>query len=234
MNITPNNEKIEKYLDELAAEYKELLFNALISRTKDLDNLSVSELLRLDNEIKKPLFENYQKQQRRRRMLQIAGLTYMLLGFMMFAVYELLDSQFIYGTHDIIPLISVVIGFMGLIISMFSFMVPTISQSSSKNIYRKESNNLSVLEYKVVTKWRELEGIVNDISINANVKTPRSIIEFLSENKFIDDDEYSSLKEFLKMRNSIVHSAEYKYSIEEIKTSVEKIDKVIDKIKKFI
>ena len=234
MNITPNNEKIEKYLDELAAEYKELLFNALISRTKDLDNLSVSELLRLDNEIKKPLFENYQKQQRRRRMLQIAGLTYMLLGFMMFAVYELLDSQFIYGTHDIIPLISVVIGFMGLIIIMFSFMVPTISQSSSKNIYRKESNNLSVLEYKVVTKWRELEGIVNDISINANVKTPRSIIEFLSENKFIDDDEYSSLKEFLKMRNSIVHSAEYKYSIEEIKTSVEKIDKVIDKIKKFI
>ena len=28
MNITPNNEKIEKYLDELADEYKELLFNA--------------------------------------------------------------------------------------------------------------------------------------------------------------------------------------------------------------
>ncbi len=234
MNITPNNEKIEKYLDELAAEYKELLFKALIYRTKDLDNLSVSELLRLDNEIKKPLFENYQKQQRRRRMLQIAGLTYMLLGFMMFAVYKLLDYQFIYGTYDIILLISVVIGFMGLIISMFSFMVPTISQSSSKNIYIKESDNLSVLEYKVVTKWRELEGIVNDISINANVKTPRSIIEFLSENKFIDDDEYSALKEFLKMRNSIVHSAEYKYSIEEIKTSVEKIDKVIDKLKKII
>lgn len=234
MNITPNNEKIEKYLDELAAEYKELLFNALISRTKDLDNLSVSELLRLDNEIKKPLFENYQKQQRRRRMLQIAGLFYMLLGFIIFAFYGLLDPQFIYGTDDIIFFISVVIGFMGLIISMFSFMVPTISQSSSKNIYRKESNNLSVLEYEVVTKWRELEGIVNDISINANVETPRSIIEFLSENKFIDDDEYSTLKEFLKMRNSIVHSAEYRYSIQEIKTSIEKINKVIDKLKKII
>ena len=84
MNITPNNEKIERYLDELADEYKELLFNALISRTKDLDNLSVSELLRLDNEIKKPLFENYQRQQRRRKMLQIAGLTYMLLGGLIF------------------------------------------------------------------------------------------------------------------------------------------------------
>ena len=234
MNITPNNEKIEKYLDELADEYKELLFNALISRTKDLDNLSVSELLRLDNEIKKPLFENYQRQQRRRKMLQIAGLTYMLLGGLIFVVYELLDSNFMYGTHDIISLISVVIGFMGLFISIFSFMLPTIYQSSSKNIDRTEKNNLSVLEYKVVTKWRELEGIVNDISINASVKTPRSVIEFLSESKFIDDNEYAILKEFLKMRNNIVHSAECKYSIEELKTIVEKIDKIIGKLKKIM
>ena len=234
MNITPNNEKIERYLDELADEYKELLFNALISRTKDLDNLSVSELLRLDNEIKKPLFENYQRQQRRRKMLQIAGLTYMLLGGLIFVVYELLDSNFMYGTHDIISLISVVIGFMGLFISIFSFMLPTIYQSSSKNIDRAEKNNLSFLEYKVVTKWRELEGIVNDISINTSVKTPRSVIEFLLESKFIDDDEYAILKEFLKMRNNIVHSAERRYSIEEIKTLVEKIDKIIDKLKKIV
>ena len=234
MNITPNNEKIERYLDELADEYKELLFNALISRTKDLDNLSVSELLRLDNEIKKPLFENYQRQQRRRNMLQIAGLTYMLLGGLIFVAYELLDSNFTPGTHDTISLISIVIGFMGLFISIFSFMLPTIYQSSSKNIDRAEKNNLSFLEYKVVTKWRELEGIVNDISINTSVKTPRSVIEFLLESKFIDDDEYAILKEFLKMRNNIVHSAERRYSIEEIKTLVEKIDKIIDKLKKIV
>ena len=234
MNITPNNEKIERYLDELADEYKELLFNALISRTKDLDNLSVSELLRLDNEIKKPLFENYQRQQRRRKMLQIAGLTYMLFGGLIFVAYELLDSNFTPGTHDTISLISIVIGFMGLFISIFSFMLPTIYQSSSKNIDRAEKNNLSFLEYKVVTKWRELEGIVNDISINTSVKTPRSVIEFLLESKFIDDDEYAILKEFLKMRNNIVHSAERRYSIEEIKTLVEKIDKIIDKLKKIV
>ena len=62
MNILPKNDKIEKYLDELADEYKVLLYNALVSRTKPLDDLSVSELLRLDNEIK-PLFEDYQKKQ---------------------------------------------------------------------------------------------------------------------------------------------------------------------------
>ena len=54
MNTLSQNDKIEKYLDELADEYKVLLYNALVSRTKPLDDLSVSELLRLDNEIKKP------------------------------------------------------------------------------------------------------------------------------------------------------------------------------------
>ena len=33
-----------------------------------IDDISISELLRLDNEIKKPLIENYQRQQKRRKM----------------------------------------------------------------------------------------------------------------------------------------------------------------------
>lgn len=234
MNITPSNEKIEKYLDELADEYKELLFNALISRTKDLDNLSVSELLRLDSEIKKPLFENNQRQQRRRRMLQIAGLSYMLFGFIIFFGYVLFDSRLIYGTFDVIPLVSAIVGSIGLMIILFSFMIPTISQTSSPKIYSKESSKFSIYEYKVVAKWRELEGIVNDISINSSVKAPRSIIEFLSDNKFIDEHEYLSLKEFLKIRNNIVHSTEHTYSIEEIKNSVGEVDKIIEKLKRIV
>ena len=86
MNISPNNEKIEKYLDELADEYKILLYKALISRSKPLDDLSVSELLRLDNEIKKPLFEDYQRQQRRRRMLFILGLSYRKINLGRFSI----------------------------------------------------------------------------------------------------------------------------------------------------
>ena len=58
MNSLPND-KIEKYLDELSDEYKNLLYKALVARTKPLDDLSVSELLRIDSEIKKPLFLYY-------------------------------------------------------------------------------------------------------------------------------------------------------------------------------
>ena len=234
MNITPNNDKIEKYLDELAEEYKELLFTALISRTPNLDDLSVSELLRLDNEIKKPLLVNYQKQQRRKKMLLVMGLTYMFLGFFTIIIFKLIKSNFIYGTDDVITLMSLVISFMGFVISIFSVALPNTFFSTSKYIEKKSSESLPLKEYEVITKWRELEGIVNDISINANVQTPRSIIQFLTENKFIDNDENTLLRNFLKIRNNIVHSTDTTYSVEEITSMLCEVDKVIAKIKKIV
>lgn len=234
MNITPNNDKIEKYLDELAEEYKELLFTALISRTPNLDDLSVSELLRLDNEIKKPLLVNYQKQQRRKKMLLVMGLTYMFLGFFTIIIFKLIKSNFIYGTDDVITLMSLVISFIGFVISIFSVALPNTFFSTSKYIEKKSSESLPLKEYEVITKWRELEGIVNDISINANVQTPRSVIQFLTENKFIDNDENTLLRNFLKIRNNIVHSTDTTYSVEEITSMLCEVDKVIAKIKKIV
>ena len=102
MNILPKNDKIEKYLDELADEYKVLLYNALVSRTKPLDDLSVSELLRLDNEIKKPLFEDYQKKQHRRQLFLIAGLIYMFTGVFLYFLQKVIWSDFVYKKYNIL------------------------------------------------------------------------------------------------------------------------------------
>lgn len=234
MNIYPSNEKIEKYLDELSDEYKELLFKALLSRSSSVDNLSVSELLRLDAEIKKPLLENYQRQQKRRKMLLVSGLTYMFLGLFMFVFFKVFNSDFIYNRDDIVSLMSVVIGFVGFIVSVLSFALPTIRTSSSKHAESNKGGDLSLLEYEVIAKWRELEGVVNDISINSDVKTPRSIIDFLAENQFIDNEEYRILKEFLKMRNNVVHSTDTNYSEKELKDTIAKIEKIIEKIKKIV
>lgn len=235
MNSSPNNEKLEKYLDELADEYKSLLFKSFISRSKSLDDLSVSELLRLDAEIKKPLLENYQRQQKRRRVFLIAGLTYMFLGFLLFIMYEIIGFSL---THDtatsIIPLMSVVIGFIGLFMALVAFAFPVLRLPSTKHENSMKEESPALLEHDVVTKWRELEGIVNDISINVKVNTPRSIIEFLSENHFIDTGESTLLREFLKMRNNIVHSSGNVYVISEIKEMIVEIDKIITKLKKIV
>lgn len=234
MNISPNNEKIEKYLDELSNEYKTLLFQALVSRSKSMDELSISELLRIDNEIKRPLLEDYQKQQKKRKTLLLAGLLYMFMGFTMYIVYEIMNTNFMYGSRDIIPLISMVIGFVGLFISIFSFVFTSSLNSNTRHLDREKKESPALLEYEVITKWRELEGIVNDISIETNVKTPRSIIEFLAENQFIDSSEYSQLKDFLKMRNNVAHATKDTYSSKEIIEMMSKIEVIIEKVKKIV
>lgn len=234
MNISPNNEKIEKYLDELSDEYKELLFKALVSRSKSLDNLSISELLRLDSEIKKPLFEDYQRQQNRRKKFLVVGLTYMLVGFSMFVVFQINTLNLMYDPNGIFLIMSVIIGLIGGIVSVYSFILPTIRTSSSTHMLNDKKETSALSEYEAITKWRELEGIVNDISISFKVKTPRSIIEFLYENHFIGDEEYAILKDFLKMRNELVHSTGSKYTEEQINYMISKIDKIIEKIKKIV
>ena len=234
MNISPNNEKIEKYLEELSDEYKELLFKALVSRSKSLDDLSISELLRLDSEIKKPLFEDYQRQQKRRKKLQVMGLAYMSLGVYMFVMFQMFSSDLMYNSNGIFLIMSATIGFVGAIIIVFSFTLPTIRTSYSTHMVSDKKEKSVLFEYEAITKWRELEGIVNDISINSNVKTPRSIIDFLSDNHFIDNEEYDILKNFLKLRTDLVHSTGSNYSEEEIKNMVSKIDKIIGKIKKIV
>lgn len=233
MNISPNNDKIERYLDELSDEYKILLYKALISRTKSLDDLSVSELLRLDNEIKKPLFEDYQKKQRLRRILLIAGLTYMVMGVVLYFFTKIIYGDYQYSSENMMLLISVIISLVGSIVAVYSFALQTLNVGMLKHRVQIEDSS-QILEYEVVTKWRELEGIVNDISINSQVKTPRSIIQFLIENQFVDAEESIKLKEFLKIRNNIVHATNNGYTITELKTKIDEIDKIINKVKKIV
>ena len=233
MNISPNNEKIEKYLDELADEYKVLLYKALISHTKSLDDLSVSELLRLDNEVKKPLFEGYQRMQRRRRMLLTIGLTYMVMGAVLYLFAKIYLGDYQYSRENMVSLMSGIIVLVGFITTVLAFILQNTNIVRPQ--YKAQMEDPSqVLEYEIIAKWRELEGIVNDISINSEVSTPRSIIQFLKENQFVNDEEYITLKEFLKIRNNIAHSTNNGYTTVELKTMLSDIDKIINKIKKIM
>ena len=234
MNITPNNDKIEKYLDELSEEYKELLFNALISRSKSLDDISVSELLRLDNEIKKPLLSDYQRQQKRRKLFITAGVTYIILGVCMFFFYAIMRSDFILSTDRIIPLMALTISLVGLCVTAFSFVLPSTKSDAYRSLEHSKNDISKLVAYSVITQWRELEGIVNDLAESNNVSTPRSIIEYLLSNSLIDKEESDILKDFLKLRNSIVHSSDVKYSTEDIKKASNKIAQIIEKLKKIL
>ena len=209
------------------------MYNALVSRTKPLDDLSVSELLRLDNEIKKPLFEDYQKKQHRRQLFLTAGLTYMFVGVILYFLQKVIWSDLIDNIGSITSLIAVIITFVGFVITIYSCFPQMFYSKTSRHKIKKE-NSTKILEYEIIAKWRELDGIVNDISINLEVKTPRSIIQFLVDNRFIDDEETDVLRRFLKIRNNIVHSMDNNYTEHELKVMLDDIDKVINKIKKIV
>lgn len=234
MNISPNNEKIQKYLDELSEEYKELLFRALLERSKSIDDISISELLRLDNEIKKPLIENYQRQQKRRKMFFVYGLMYMFFGIIMLIMYYTIKSDIFHGTDGIVLLVSIVVSVVGLFISAFSFVMPLSKAHATKQKFSTQTETTKLLSFEVITKWRELEGIVSDLAENNSIPTPRSIIEYLSSNNFIDKEESIVLKEFLKMRNNIVHSSNVDISADDMKSAINEVDQIISKLKKIL
>lgn len=232
MNSLPND-KIEKYLDELSNEYKKLLYKALVARTKPLDDLSVSELLRMDSEIKKPLLADYKNKQRRDYTLFRLGILYMILGLFIFLLSKVFWKNDHNGIGHIYSLISCIVAFIGFIFVLYSFAKQIFVFETSR--YDASSEEYSkVLEYEIVMKWRELEGIVEDISITSQINTSNSVIKFLAENHFIDNNEFNILREFLKMRNNIVYATDIKYTTEELKKMLGEINSIINKLEEII
>lgn len=232
MNSLPND-KITKYLDELSDEYKNLLYKALVARTKPLDDLSVSELLRIDSEIKKPLLTDYKNRQRRDYTLFRLGILYMILGVFIFLLSKVFWKNDHNGIGHIYSLISCIVAFIGFIFVLYSFATQIFGVGTSK--YNASSEEYSkVLEYEIVMKWRELEGIVEDISITSQINTSNSVIKFLAENHFIDNNEFNILREFLKMRNNIVYATDIKYTTEELKRMLGEINHIINKLEEII
>lgn len=237
MNISPNDDKIQKYLDELSEEYKTLLFKALLERTNSINEpLSMSELLRLDSEIKKPLFEDYRRQQKRKRTLIIGSLTYIFVGLFLLLAIEVFNSNLIGSATgnpmEIIQLMAIILTFSGFILGVYAFVFPILRTNSKGYRLSKVNNYTGFLEYQVIAKWRNIEAFANDISVDSGVNTTRSALDYLINMNFITKEEYSILKLFLKMRNDIVHNTQSKYSTEEIQEGINRIDQILERLQK--
>ena len=130
-------------------------------------------------------------------------------------------------------MISCVMAFVGFIFVLYSFAYQVFDLGySSHNVSLEE--DYKVLQYEIIIKWRQLEGIVNDISLNSMVNTSYSVIQFLIKNHFINNEESNVLKKFLEIINKIVHSMDDNYTTEELKTMINKIDKIIIKLNKIV
>lgn len=227
------NPKIEKYINELSDEYKELLFQRLIEESESIDDISISELLKIDNDVKDFLKNRREKTKLKR--IQLLGVTYAALGMILF-----LFAQIMVAFHDnsrlsienLVELISIIIACTGIMISFFPIMYGTI-------IHRKKGNNtesIRIREYKVITLWRELEGLCNDMTERQRILSNFSIIQFLLQSKLIDNEQAFELKSFLRLRNSIIHESDItkKYSTKQIDLMIKSTEKILNSIRKKI
>lgn len=228
------NDKIEKYLEELSVEYKTLLFKALIEQSPSVDDLSVSELLRLDSEIKKPLLSDYRHYIRKRKMIFLFGFSYFIIGLFGLLFY-LLYKQVMSASYDrdsMIVLLCLLMSFIGLITSGYSFFIPRLVKHEKSTFTRKQfSESTALLEYEIISRWRDVEGLVSDFSMNSQVRTTTSAINYLKQNGMIDTAEQDTLKKLLRLRNEVVHSSKNPISVDDAKNLLKQTDQVLDKLK---
>ncbi len=225
-----NDDKIEKYINELGEEYKELLFDALLRKSDSMEDLSVSELLRIDTDVKKYL-------QRKEDSNKNTKFLLLGIGYIFFGVFMYLFSEIMLKFYDLrhispaglIQVMSVIIGLVGVIACFFSF----IRQTKGNKTFEKDSEkseNIKLLEYEIISTWRELEGISNDIALKNDVIANKSVIQLLLSENLISEDERIFLTHFLKLRNSIVHDDKVGLSVQELRNEINQVNMMIEKI----
>ena len=229
MAFSSGNEKIDNYLNELSEEYKELLFKSLLNQSSSFDNLNVSDLLRIDNEIKKPLLMDHQKNQRKKQMLLGTGMLYMLIGFIVYVF-----SNTYLGNLDVITLITLTIWFFGFLMTIYAFLPLNMFARKMYANNRRENQDVSLLSYEIVTKWRKLESIANDLNIDKHKILSYSIMQFFLNNRYITDEEAKELKNFLKLRNEIVHASATTYTLDELTNAISTVNSIINKLEKIV
>ena len=232
MNNFQNQEKIDKYLDELSAEYRTLLFNALVEQSGSVDDLNISDLLRLDNEVKKRLRSDYKKYEKKRRVLFAGGLGYMLCGEFMFLCFEITNLEL--SSDYAMSLLSLIIGFMGLIFCILSFALPTSSMTPKSKRSKSSEERIALAKYDVIATWRDVEGLVSDLAVDKAINTPRSAIAYLSDNNLIDQQEHIALRTLLKLRNEVTHSSDFPYTYDEVRKIIADAQIVLSKLKKVL
>lgn len=197
------NQKFNLLLNELGEEYKDLLIEKMLNdyQTTDIDNLPISELLKLDVSIKENLVQDKQLEKKKRiyTMLSSIGLMYSLLG-----IFLLFFQEFKYSfSEEPLNMLALILIMMGLFISFYSILIKNlvIKRKTYTSIRNNTNNN-----YEYVSLWKELEGLMIQLSPDNIPSSPSKLIQYLVTNNFISSEDENAIRTLLRLRNEAVHS----------------------------
>lgn len=215
------SESAKNAMEDIINEYRDFIIGeALELQRKDFP-ITANDVYEAKSRVDRNTSEWYVRNRidKRKRMsmyLLFMGVIYGVIGFFIFVIRRK-------GIHmDEWDLISLSVGLMGLLMSLFAY-VGYISYNQKKS-YIDRNKYSATYDYDercfvIVKLWRQIEQLgrqlmyLNGDNEDANVS---SVIDFLLNS---DSDNALKIKEILAFRNSIVHTPEVKYSkakIEEI------------------
>lgn len=231
MKYNISNEKLKLIIDELGEEYKDMLITKTLSNSNevDVDEIVLSELIRVDIEVKKRLSSDKAEYKRNRTLtlISLLGLMYAMLGVFVMMFGEL-DEYMFKSTTDMIAILCIAIG---LFISMMSIFM----KSFPSRLHGNSTNN-SLSHYEILNKWKEIEAIIIQLTPEEKQSTLKKMMDYLEEIKILNAEDRLNINLLLNYRNRLVHSSYEKgeLSSKESKELIKKADDIIQKLKLLI
>ena len=231
MKYNISNEKLKMIVDELGEEYKDMIITKSLSNSKeiDVDEIVPSDLIRIDLEVKSSLTMDEHEYKRKRiyTLSSMVGVMYAIMGLFLL-IYKELDN---YMFEEPTTLISIMCIFIGLIISLMASFMKIYPR---RRRYSFSVNNTS--HYEIISKWKELEALIIQLTPEEKQGTLKEMIGYLKETNIINSDDTLMIREILNYRNRIVHSSieDDKPSLEYTRQLLKKTNEIIQKLKKII
>lgn len=232
MKYQITNKKFNTILEELAEEYKDFLIEATLNEKNeiDLENISISDLTKIDIAIKEQL-KNRNRENRINRIchsISLLGIIYSLFGFMLIMISEA-GSRL---TDNPLSSMAIICVFLGCIIAIIGILTKVLL-----SIRKSQIDKRTIMDYEIqiINKWRIVEGIIYQISPQNDKLSLRSMLNNLEQTKIISKDDLKTLNSLMHYRNKILHHSprEIEYS-EEIKIILDDTQELINRLSKII
>lgn len=231
MKYNIENKKVSDVLGELGEEYKDLLVEKVLSQHQeyDLDYISLSDLIKLDEKTKESLLANERINRRNRltSVFSIVGLIYTLCGSMFLFYYLFWKS---YEFDEITGVLALWI-FGGLVVSLLSILMKGVPRP----LHYTSKDTSKYFNYRIVNAWKQIEGLLVQVTPTEENVSLSGMMSYLTELTLLSQSDVSTIKKILTLRNQIVHSnsIEKKYTTSEIQTLLRDANNIIKKLEKF-
>ncbi|WFR55374.1 hypothetical protein QA584_17385 [Anaerocolumna sp. AGMB13025] len=197
MRYQISNKNLASAIDEIGEEYKDIVIEKLLSTSSfDIENMQVSDLLKIDSQIKQNIV-NEKRIDRRNSIFTILtalGLMYNILGFVL--VWN--RDKF-----TVIKDRSLVLAIIIVIIVIFALMVAILFKIYPLKSYARKSESANI-KFLILDQWKRLESYAR--SYSEDNLTLSKILYNLKDLKVIDNNDMENIRRLLNLRNNVIYS----------------------------